>query len=342
MRRLLLLCLTSLFAAPVFAADPCPLLRAQAASTDTATRIAAIACKENQDWFRPFIDENGRSGGLVTYEAENSLLADGSEAWRKVAGYWNGSGVLASVGNRAGAGECAYAATMPYPSPACRSFIIDTPWSAAFVSWVMAQAGLPGFRRSASHVDYVRQAYRDPAQSPYRIQAPQSGKPAPGDLLCYVRAASRIFGYGDLATLLSLPDSYGLAMHCDIVVAATPGGLAYLVGGNVQQTVTLRMLKLDARGYFAELPARTLADPECSPDAPANCNGNRQDWAVMLKLRPPAELAQLAPPPPVAAPGQPAAPSRCVEVAGGMQVCSSSSSAPATDPQPQTTPQPQP
>ncbi|MFT4257965.1 MAG: DUF2272 domain-containing protein [Pseudoxanthomonas sp.] len=330
MRRLLLLCLTCLFAAPVFAADPCPLLRSQTGATDTATRIAAVACKENQDWYRTFIDENGRSGGVPVYEAENSRLADGTEAWRKVAGYWNGSGVLGSVNSRAGAGECAYAATMPYPSPACRSFLIDTPWSAAFVSWVMVQAGLPGFLRSASHVDYVRQAYRDPAQSPYRIQAPASGKPAPGDLLCYVRMPSRIFGYGDLANLLSLPEGSGLAMHCDIVVGALLGDRAYLVGGNVQQAVTLRMLKLDARGYFADLPARTLADPECSPNMPEYCNANRQDWAVMLKLRPANELAQLAPPmPPPGAPAQPAAPQRCVEVAGGMQVCSSRTDAPA-------------
>lgn len=334
MLRLLVLGLaTWLLATPAFAADPCPLLRTQVASADTATRIAAYACKENQDWFRPFIDADGRSGGLTVYEAESSLLADGSEAWRKVATYWNESGLLGMAYGRSGASECAYAATAQYVSPACRTFVIDTPWSGAFVSWVMRRAGVPGFRYSSSHIDYVREAYRNPSQSPYQVQAPQSAKPAPGDLLCYVRMDSRIFGFGQLATLLSLPDGSGLAMHCDIVVAADPS-MAWLVGGNVQQTVTLRMLPLDPRGYFSNLPMRTLADPPCSPNGPANCNANRQDWAVMLKLRPAADLARLAPPPPpVAAPGmQPQAPQRCVEVDGGMQVCSSSvapTSAPA-------------
>jgi hypothetical protein len=337
---LLLLCALS---GTARAADPCPLLRGRVDSPDVATRIAAVACKENQDWFRPFIDENGRSGGQTVYEAENSRLADGTEAWRKVAAYWNESGLLGGAYGRAGASDCAYAAAAQYPPPACRAFVVDTPWSGAFVSWVMRRAGVPGFRVSSSHIDYVRDAYRNPAQSPYLVQTPQSAKPAPGDLLCSVRMASRIFGFGDLATLLSLPEGSGLAMHCDIVVAASAGGLAYLIGGNVQQAVTLRMLRLDGNGRFAALPMRSLADPECTPDAPGNCNANRQDWAVLLKLKPAAELAMLAPPlpPPVAvggAYGQPAA-QRCVDV-GGARICSSTASpvpqAPSAAPLPAT------
>lgn len=330
-----LLALCGLAAFPALAADPCPLLRMQTASPDIATRIAAVACKENQDWFRPFIDTQGRTGGHVTYEAENSLLADGTAAWRKVASYWIESGT-------GGSAECAYAASSPYPLPGCRSFVVDKAWSAAFVSWVMRKAGLPGFRYSASHIDYVRQAYRDPALSPYLVQAPQAAKPVPGDMLCYVRMDSRIFGFSQLATLLSLPDASGLAMHCDIVVG-NDHATAWLVGGNVQQAVTLRMLPLDARGYLSMLPMRTLADPPCSPNAPANCNANRQDWAVMLKLKPAAELAKLPPPlPPVGSPSMQQAPSRCVTVAGGLQVCSSgapSNPAPA-NPGPQAQPQP--
>ena len=52
----------------------------------------------------------------------------------------------------------------------------------------------------------------------------------------------------------------------------------------MQQAVTLRMLRLDAQGRFAELPMREAGDPPCSPDAPAQCNLNRQDWAALLKL----------------------------------------------------------
>ena len=264
---LLLFALATLWGTlPARAADPCPQLRTQRASTDVATRIAAIACQENHAWFRPFIDADGRVGGQAVYEAENDALADGAQAWRKVAAYWNGSGL---------AGGCGAVGA------ACRSFVVDTPWSAAFVSWVMRQARVPGFGASSRHVDYVRAAHRALPAAPYRLVAPHEAAPAPGDLLCYVSGQSRAVGYQGLLDILDGGD--GLPMHCDIVVA-TQDGIAWLVGGNVQQTVALRMLRLDDAGRFADLPTRSAVDTPCSPDAPAQCNLNRQDWAALLKL----------------------------------------------------------
>lgn len=264
---LLLFVLAALWYTPsARAADPCPQLRTQLASTDIATRIAAVACQENHAWFRPFIDADGRAGGQTVYEAENDALADGAQAWRKVAAYWSGSGLGSGCGN-AGA--------------ACRSFVVDTPWSAAFVSWVMRQARVPGFSASSRHVDYVRAARRASPTAPYRLVAPEAEAPAAGDLLCYVRAQSRTLGYPGLLDILDAGD--GLPMHCDIVVA-TQDGIAWLVGGNVQQTVALRMLRLDETGRFADLPTRSGSDAPCSPDVPAHCNLNRQDWAALLKL----------------------------------------------------------
>src|SRR3546814_14190993 len=78
-----------------------------------------------------------------------------------------------------------------YVSPSCRAFVIDTPWSATFVSWVMRRAQVPGFNGSASHVNYVRDAYRDPSGNAYQVANPASARPQPGDLLCYVRVAAR-------------------------------------------------------------------------------------------------------------------------------------------------------
>ncbi len=292
---LLLLAACSL-SLPAFAADPCPALRNQKNAADVATRIGAWACEANQNWYAPFIDTDGKVNGVRIYEAETDALANSVQAWQQVAIYWNDSGLLSQAYGRAGASECAYANTSRYPSPACRSFVIDTPWSAAFVSWVMRRAGVPGFKGSPSHVNYVRDAYKNPAQNAYQVVDPRAGKPETGDLLCYVRVPSRIYGFGDLATLLSSANAEGLNMHCDIVVGARAGNLAYLVGGNVAQAVTLRMLRLAPNGYFAGLPTRTPSDPPCTPDSPTGCNSNRQDWAMLLKLRPEAELAQLPPP----------------------------------------------
>lgn len=255
------------------AADPCPQLRQQTTASELPVRIAAFACRENLDWFRPFIDVDGRSGGLTVYEAEDSPLADGSSAWRRVAAYWRESG-LAYPGMSRCAGS----------SSACRAFVVDTPWSAAFISWVMRQAGVGGFRGSARHIDYVRDAWRDTEHNPYRALPPSGAAPVPGDLLCSVRVATRAYGYRQLAGVLDGPPG-GLPMHCDIVVGSVDG-ILYMVGGNLQQAVTLRMLKLDADGRLARLPMRDRADAPCSPDAPQACNANRQDWAVLLKLKP--------------------------------------------------------
>ena len=284
--------------------DPCPLLRAQQSAPDAATRIAAAACEEHQAWHRPFIDLEGRLAGSVVREAETALLASGQPAWLRVRDYWRGSGLLGQLAQRPGAAECMHAGEHA-PAPACRGFIIDTPWSAAFVSWVMRRAAVPGFAASASHVDYVRDAYRDPEGSAWRIADPRAARPAVGDLLCYVRVPARSYGFGGLATLLSA-EGGGLGMHCDIVVSAGGQGdrTARLVGGNVLDGVTMRLLPLTAGGHFVDLPVRIDDGPACSPDAPEACSANRQDWAALLQLRPQAELARLAPPPPLQGPAR--------------------------------------
>ncbi|MGH8031352.1 MAG: DUF2272 domain-containing protein [Luteimonas sp.] len=320
---------------PVPAADVCPLLRAQTASPAVATRIAAAACEEHLFWYRPFIDVDGHLNGSRVREAENGLLANGQPAWRRVADYWRDSSLLGSASMRSGASDCAYASTDGFGSPMCRSFVVDVPWSAAFVSYVMRRAQVPGFNGSASHINYVRNAYRSPDTSAYLIASPVSTRVAAGDLLCYVRVSSRLYGFGGLASLLSASDD-GLNMHCDIVVAVNSGGdrTAYLIGGNVLDGVTMRLLKLTPGGQFDNLPMRTLGDPQCAPDAPSACNASRQDWAVLLQLKSPELLARLPlppPPPPVglpsAAPAQPECCIHCV-VGAGIPRCPAGQGAP--------------
>ena len=283
-----------LAASAASAADLCPTLRQQQSSTDTATRIAAIACNENVLWYRPFITAEGRVASMTVMEGETSRLADGAtEAWRRVAGYWRDSGLLAQVGGFAGASDCGYALDNR-PSPPCRAFIIDTPWSAAFVSYVMRKADVPGFRGSASHFDYVRDAWLHPDESPFLYLDPANARPGTGDLLCYVRISGRTYGYSGLVAALNA-NSGSLNMHCDIIAAVNPDndGKVYLIGGNVQQGVTMRLLHVNRAGNFWGLPQRSGVDPQCSPDAESSCNFNRQDWAALLKLKPSAALAQI-------------------------------------------------
>ena len=151
MRCALLAFLTWRSIGTALAGDPC------AASFDAnasyGARIAAVACAEHRLWFSPFLDDRGRLASITVAEAENIPLRDGlTPGWRRVADYWKGSGLIWQMPERAGADACTVPSPIPAQAAACRIFVVDTPWSATFVSFVMARAGLPGFSMSASHI----------------------------------------------------------------------------------------------------------------------------------------------------------------------------------------------
>lgn len=292
MRRMMIAGILLLAARVVHAADPCPALQRSAAPVATAARIATLACTENWLWFRPFITAEGRVASTTVAEGESGRLADAmTPPWQRVATYWRDSGLLPQMAGFPGATDCGYATSASSSSPACRAFVIDNPWSAAFVSYVMRKADVPGFRASATHFDYVRDALLHPEASPFQFLDPATAIPTSGDLLCSVRMPTQVYGYTGLTAAIDSQRG-SLSMHCDIVTAVD-GGKAYLIGGNVQQGVTMRLLNVNRSGNFWNLPRRTATDPECSPDSEASCNFNRQDWAVLLKLKTPAALAQL-------------------------------------------------
>lgn len=144
------------------------------------------------------------------------------------------------------------------------------PWSAAFVSWVMCEAGLASaaFPRSAQHALYVDRFFRDPgaAFAPH----PVSATPEPGDLLCAGRAEDR-----DIADLeeARTAAAAGAFMHCDIVVGGAPDRL-YLIGGNVQNAVSLTVAPLRVgriepnafRRWFGLFKLRAPADAAAGLD----------------------------------------------------------------------------
>jgi len=334
MRAWLLLPLLLLSSFAARAADPCPQL-AQQTPSDVATRIAAVACREHLTWYRPFIDREGKLANAPMMEAESSLLSIGDDrAWQRVVRYWRDSGLLGAIGHRRGATDCLYASATGPQAEACRGFVVDTPWSAAFISWVMREARVPGFRGSSRHFTYVQAAYQQPATNAFDVIDVAHAKPAVGDLICYVRQYSRLFGHEGLVPLLRSGSS--LDMHCDIVVAVNPNNdsTAYAIGGNVQQSVTMRMLPLNRNGEFwGGLPLRIGDGTLCAPDNEAACNMNRQDWAAILRLKSPAELAKLPgylPPVQDAPEASPERPSCCVNCVIGSGVPRCPADAPAT------------
>ena len=123
-------------------------------------------------------------------------------------------------------------------------------------------------------------------------------------------------GHAGLVGFLQAGDGNGLAMHCDIVVGANDSGdnRLHLVGGNVLQGVTARVLNLNRSGLLWALPKREpLA--ACSPANDAGCDFNRQDWVALLKLKPLPPPESPLPPLPATAP-----PSCCVQCALPMPV----------------------
>ncbi|MCX2893296.1 DUF2272 domain-containing protein [Stenotrophomonas lactitubi] len=304
MRRMLLpacllLAATPFSAAAVEACDVPP----RFGLSPLAIAIRNTACNEHRLWFRPFIDRDGRAASLSVTEAEGDHLADnGLIAWQRVTSYWRESSTLNALGSQPGASSCLAPLGTRYTDSDCRAFLIDNPWSAAFISWVMVRAGVPGFTTSPRHIDYIRAAYQaGPSGVPYRLVDPATAKPAPGDLLCFLRDRSSTLSYSGLVQALGNGSVGHWKSHCEVVVAANLGGdqTLYLVGGNVMNTVAMRLLQLDRTGTIKLPPPRerdaTGIDPTCTPGREDECSFNRQDWAALLQLN--ATAPRLAPVP---------------------------------------------
>ncbi len=268
--------------------------------TSYAVRIAQIACDEHALWRRPFINAQGRIVRVASMEAEQETLADGHMlAWRRVVHYWKLSGLLddnvrwekkqialGAEARRNGASGCVGETQGWAEKTSCRAFLVDVPWSATFVSYVMKTAEVPGFLRSSSHFYYIRDAARRPVDGPYRLVDPATEKPSMGDMICYLRDKRRVHGYQGLTASLG-GTAKPFDSHCDIVVGVDIDGDSklYAIGGNVVQGVTMRKLNLNARGLLS-LPMKKDGDDArvFAISDEKNYNVNRQDWAALLKL----------------------------------------------------------
>jgi hypothetical protein len=158
----------------------------------------------------------------------------------------------------------------------------NAPWSAAFISWVMCEAGLGAtgqFQRAIAHHAYIDQALRArdgrAAQAAFEAYDMGEAPIAPGDLLCSARRPV----YRSLAERRRQMGN-GARTHCDIVVKVDEARERILViGGNVRGIVALKLLRAqrqagkplrvvdpdeDERPIFAHL--RLRAEP-IAPDA---------------------------------------------------------------------------
>jgi hypothetical protein len=123
------------------------------------------------------------------------------------------------------------------------------PWSAAFISWLFVNAGVPAstFCPDQLHAIYVeRIAVR--ARSPGAQLVPHlpaDYAPQPGDLVCAARENSRL-------ALDNLNRGVG---HCDLVVERRADSVL-AIGGNVTDSVTRSQFPLDSQGHLVSPPSR--------------------------------------------------------------------------------------
>ncbi|MCZ2498434.1 DUF2272 domain-containing protein [Xylophilus sp. Kf1] len=158
-----------------------------------------------------------------------------------------------------------------------RASLIDVPWSAVFISYLVRGAGFgdDDFRFSDAHADYARDAFA--GRGAWRACDAATTPPRPGDLLCATRArAATIDTFEGLGATLGAGGS--LPMHCDLVVAADAARLeARTIGGNVLQSVTLRRLALQPSAALAPRYREHAASPGAS--------FNDLPWVLLMQLR---------------------------------------------------------
>jgi hypothetical protein len=210
---------------------------------------------------------------------------------------------------------------------AFRAAIVDNPWSAAFISYVIKSAALDDvadpanvqrfaktrFQFSSAHRHYIFAAFKtsiaDAAAGKasvkdghlYRACPIHTTQPRIGDLICYHREKHLgNTGDGAVRDLILSEAQSGKAEtsisrnHCDVVVHIDrPAKKMYVVGGNVQQSVTVKKLRLRQDLKFAENKQRcgdwTLPPPSASvpvgPSLRDNCSLNEKKWFVLLQMR---------------------------------------------------------
>lgn len=198
---------------------------------------------------------------------------------------------------------------------ALRAAVIDTPWSAAFISYVIRQSGVAAdaFQFSNAHRAYIYDAFVASAAEMtneaggriYRACPLTTTRPRAGDLICQQReptladASDEVVRERIRAELAGGTDTRSVRRtHCDVIAYIdAPARKMYVIGGNVAQAVTAKKLNLRndlkfpaaQKGNCGGAGSWTL--PQSSTQPPRaqglteKCSLNDKKWFVLLQLR---------------------------------------------------------
>jgi len=196
-----------------------------------------------------------------------------------------------------------------------RAAIIDTSWSAAFISYVVRQSGAPPneFRYANAHRVYIYDAFATSAaevahratEGLYRACPLTATRPRLGDLICQQREPALIAATETdtreriRADLDRAADVRSVQQtHCEVVAHIdVQARKVYTIGGNANQSVAARKMNLRGRG----LKFSATQGDHCRPgqwslplplekalragEAGKSCSLNDRKWFVLLQLR---------------------------------------------------------
>jgi len=226
---LALLSLSLLAACAQPAAISVPDVRRDVPVEKVRAELLAVAEREWQDF-------GGRRGGqVVLYRADQSVAVDpvgqstedDRRVYERLTLYWAST----REGGFSSYAECATAWT----TPGAKKCPWHLPWSAVFISYLMAQAGVPEseFVPDPSHVDYLQGIVArtmDGRPGYFVAHDIAAYTPKRGDLICATRGV-------EVAEDFRLLRGQKYPMHCDLVTANL-GDRIEAIGGNVFNAVS--------------------------------------------------------------------------------------------------------
>ena len=218
--------------------------------------VVAIALREWRLFGQNVADPEAEATRVLKPEREEGL-------WQRVGEYW-------WLGLNAGSPESGWTGKHDGQGRVFPPDIDgDYAWSAAFVSYVMRIAGAgQRFPYSADHADYINAARRVSLGQTNKwlvsAERVQDYAPQPGDLVCFGRGGARGLRYEDL------PTDKLFTSHCDIVVDTSVPGRIAVIGGNVEDLVTMNYVPVTEDGKLAT-PDGTVLD-------------TRFPWMTVLRL----------------------------------------------------------
>jgi hypothetical protein len=194
---------------------------------------------------------------------------------------------------------------------ALRAAVIDTSWSAAFISYVIRQSGVAAnaFRFANAHRVYIYDAFAASAAELsdgagdrlYRACPLAKTRPRSGDLLCVQREPALADLSDEAVRERIRTELNGSAAahsvrrtHCEVVAHIDARAhKMYTIGGNVNQSVTARKLNLRRDLMFATAQKGrcggaghwTLPPPAGTAPVYDSCSLNAKKWFVLLQLR---------------------------------------------------------